>query len=199
MKRARTAIPRVIRDFICYSFKFQNDLVRLIQTLKPFKSSLREHNKTTVLVLRNTKKFKEPKTLYMLSVQLIIYLTYKPVMSRKYLVLLSLVHTSDVSIKTRSKRKQSVISPQGLAKIKQQDFFFVSSFVRLMAYAWTMILCLWLRRSLCRRLDLITLFYLRFVLMFILMLTCEPDFIVHSLFPRVRHSLQEAMVIVILV
>ena len=41
---------------------------------------------------------------------------------------LSLVHTSDISIRTRSQQKQSVISPQGLAKIKQ-EFFFVSSFL----------------------------------------------------------------------
>ena len=54
----------------------------------------------------------------------------------------SLVHTSDISTRARSKRKQSTMSPQGLVKIKQQDFFFVSSFVRLMAYAWTTILCL---------------------------------------------------------
>ena len=68
------------------------------------------------------------------------------------------VHTTNISIRTKSKRKQSVISPQGLVKIKQQQFLFVSSFVRLLAYAWTMILCLWLRRSLCRRLDFIPLF-----------------------------------------
>ena len=57
-------------------------------------------------------------------------------------VLLSLVHTSDISIRTGSIRKQSMASPLGLAKIKQQDFFFVLSFVRFLAYAWTMILCL---------------------------------------------------------
>ena len=54
----------------------------------------------------------------------------------------SLVHTSDISIRTRSIRKQSMISPLGLVKIKQPEFFFVSSFVRFLAYAWTMILCL---------------------------------------------------------
>ena len=36
---------------------------------------------------------------------------------------LSLVHTSDISIRTRSKQKQSVISPQRLARIKTQTFF----------------------------------------------------------------------------
>ena len=56
-------------------------------------------------------------------------------------------------------RKQSITSPLGLAKTKQQ-FFFVSPFVLLLAYAWTMILCLW--RSLCRRLDFIPLFCLLF-------------------------------------
>ena len=45
-------------------------------------------------------------------------------------------HTSDTSIRTRSIRKQSKISPQGLTKIKQQEFFFVSSFVRL---SWLML------------------------------------------------------------
>ena len=50
--------------------------------------------------------------------------------------------------RTRSIRKQSMIFPLGLAKIKQQEFFFVSSFVRLLAYAWTMTLCLQLRQSL---------------------------------------------------
>ena len=74
---------------------------------------------------------------------------------------LSLVLTSDISIRTRWKRKRSVISPQGLEKIKE-EFFFVSSFVRLLAYAWTMILCWWSRRSLCRRLDFIPLFCLLF-------------------------------------
>ena len=78
------------------------------------------------------------------------------------LIELSLVHTSDISIRTRSIRKQSIISPQELAKIKQLEFFFVSSFVRLLAYARTVILCLWLRRSSCRRLDFIPLFCLLF-------------------------------------
>ena len=73
---------------------------------------------------------------------------------------LSLVHASDLNIRTRSMRKQSMTSPLGLAKIKQQEFFFVSSFVRFFAYPWTMILCLRLRRSLCRRLDFIPLFCL---------------------------------------
>ena len=73
---------------------------------------------------------------------------------------LSLLHTSDISIGTTSIRKQSMTSLR-LAKIKK-EFFFVSSFVRLFAYAWTMILCL--RRSLCRRLDFIPLFCLLFCL-----------------------------------
>ena len=54
-------------------------------------------------------------------------------------------------------RKQSMTSPQGLAKTKQREVFFVSPFVLLFAYVWTMILCLW--RSLWRRLDFIPLFY----------------------------------------
>ena len=66
-----------------------------------------------------------------------------------------------VSIRTRSKRKQSMTSPLGLAKIKQ-EFFFVLSFVRLLAYAWTLISCLWLRWSLCRRVDLTPSFCLLF-------------------------------------
>ena len=53
-----------------------------------------------------------------------------------------------------------MISPLGLAKIKQQEFFLVPSFVRLLAYTWTVIL--WLRRSLCRRPDFIPLFFLLF-------------------------------------
>ena len=65
-----------------------------------------------------------------------------------------------MSIRTRSIRKQSMIPLLGLKKIKQREFFFVSSFVRLLAYAWTMILCLW--RSSCRRLDFIPLFCLLF-------------------------------------
>ena len=55
-----------------------------------------------------------------------------------------------------------MISPPGLKKTKQQEFFFVSSSVRLLAYAITMILCLCLWRSLCRRLDFIPLFCLLF-------------------------------------
>ena len=39
-------------------------------------------------------------------------------------------------------RKQRMNSPLRLAKTKQQEFFFVSPFVLLFAYAWTMILCL---------------------------------------------------------
>ena len=73
---------------------------------------------------------------------------------------LSLVHTSDISISTRSIRKQSTTSPLGFAKTKQREVFFVSPFVLLLAYAWTMILCLW--RSLCRRLGFIPLFCLLF-------------------------------------
>ena len=57
-------------------------------------------------------------------------------------------------------RKQRMNSPLRLAKTKQREFFFVSPFFLLFAYAWTMILCLW--RSLCRRLDLIPLFCLLF-------------------------------------
>ena len=59
-------------------------------------------------------------------------------------------------------RKQRMNSPLRLEKTKQRDFFFVSPFVLLFAYAWTMILCLCLWRSLCRRLDLIPLFCLLF-------------------------------------
>ena len=55
-----------------------------------------------------------------------------------------------------------MISPLELEKIKQQEFFFVSPFVWFLAYAWTMILCLGLRRSLYCRLDFIPLFCLLF-------------------------------------
>ena len=83
--------------------------------------------------------------------------------------LLSLVHTSDISISTRSIRKQSMIYPLGLVNTKQREFFSVSSFVLLLAYASTMFLCLCLCRSICRRLDCIPLFCLLFVLMLLLM------------------------------
>ena len=73
---------------------------------------------------------------------------------------LNLVHASNVSIRIRSTRKQSLKFPLELAKIKQQEFLFVLSFVRFLAYVWTMILCL--RRSLCHRLDFISLFCLLF-------------------------------------
>ena len=56
--------------------------------------------------------------------------------------LLSLLHTSDISVSTRSIRKQSIIYPLGLVNTKQREFFFVSSFVLLLAYASTMFLCL---------------------------------------------------------
>ena len=61
-----------------------------------------------------------------------------------YYSTLSVVHTRgmSMSISTRSIRKQGMTSPLGLAKKKQQEFFFVSPFVLLLAYAWTMILCL---------------------------------------------------------
>ena len=62
-------------------------------------------------------------------------------LSFKCLSLLSPVYTSDIGIRTRSIRKQSMISPLGLAKIKH-EFFFVSSFVRLLAYPWITISCL---------------------------------------------------------
>ena len=58
--------------------------------------------------------------------------------------------------------KQRMNSPLRLEKTKQREFFFVSPFVLLFAYAWTMILCLCLWRSLCRRLDFIPLFCLLF-------------------------------------
>ena len=73
---------------------------------------------------------------------------------------LNLVHASNVSIRIRSTRKQSLKFPLELTKIKQQEFLFVLSFVRFLAYVWTMILCL--RRSLCHRLDFISLFCLLF-------------------------------------
>ena len=53
---------------------------------------------------------------------------------------LSLVHTSDISIKTSSIRKHSLTFPLKLAKIKQQESFFLSTFVRFLAYSCTMIL-----------------------------------------------------------
>ena len=56
--------------------------------------------------------------------------------------MLSLVHTSDISMSTRSIRKQSMTSSLGLAKTKQREIFIVSPFVLFLAYAWTMILCL---------------------------------------------------------
>ena len=51
--------------------------------------------------------------------------------------------------------------PLGFTK-KKQEFFFVLSFVRLLAYAWTMTLFIRLQRFLCRKLDFIPLFYLLF-------------------------------------
>ena len=63
--------------------------------------------------------------------------------------------------RTRSVRKQSMASPLGLAKMRQ-EFFFVSSFVRFLADAWTMFLCLCSLRSSCRKLNLIALFYILF-------------------------------------
>ena len=66
-------------------------------------------------------------------------------------------------------RKQRMNSPLRLAKTKQREFFFVSPFVLLFAYAWTMILslCLWLDSwFLC--------FAFCFALMFMLMLSCKP-------------------------
>ena len=62
-----------------------------------------------------------------------------------------------------------MIYPLGLVNTKQQEFFFVSSFVLLLAYASTMFLCLCLCRSICRRLDCIPLFCLLFVLFLMLM------------------------------
>ena len=73
---------------------------------------------------------------------------------------ISLVHTSRRH--KHKQRKQRMNSPLRLAKTKQREFFFVSPFVLLFAYAWTMILYLCLWRSLCRRLDLIPLFCLLF-------------------------------------
>ena len=89
---------------------------------------------------------------------------------------LNLVHMSDISIRTRSIRKQSMTSPLVLAKIKQ-EFFFVSSSVRFLAYAWTTILCLRLRRSFYRRLDF---FCFTFCFNLMLMFKCEPGI-------KVRH------------
>ena len=54
----------------------------------------------------------------------------------------------------------------GLSNTKQREFFFVSSFVLLLAYASTMFLWLCLCRSICRRLDCILFFCLLFVPMF---------------------------------
>ena len=59
---------------------------------------------------------------------------------------LNLVHPSNISIRTRSIREQRMISPPRLAKTKQEEYFLVSSFVRLLAYARAMILCLCLGR-----------------------------------------------------
>ena len=64
-----------------------------------------------------------------------------------------MVHTSDISMSTRSIRKQSMIYALGFVNTKQREFFFASSFVLLLAYAWTMILWLWLWRSSCRRFE----------------------------------------------
>ena len=46
-----------------------------------------------------------------------------------------------------------MIYPLGLVNTKKREFFFVSSFVLLLAYASTMFLCLCLCRSICRRLH----------------------------------------------
>ena len=66
----------------------------------------------------------------------------------------SLVHASNISTRIRSIRKQSMISPLGLAKTKQQKIFL--GFV----FCSTTGLCLW--RSSCRRLDFTPLFCLVF-------------------------------------
>ena len=79
---------------------------------------------------------------------------------------LSLVHTSDISI--RSIRKQSMTSPLGLAKTKQREFFFVSPFVLLLAYAYDDPYVAGLTSFLC--------FAFCFALM--LVLSCEPGFTV---------------------
>ena len=47
---------------------------------------------------------------------------------------LSLVHTSNISKRTRSIRKQSMISPLGLAKTEQHEFLFVLVLFRLCDY-----------------------------------------------------------------
>ena len=86
---------------------------------------------------------------------------------------LSQVHTCDISISisTRSIRKQRLVNTKQfrLVHTKQREFFFVLSFVLLLAYASTMFLCLSLCRSICRRLHCIPLFCLLFVLMLILL------------------------------
>ena len=89
----------------------------------------------------------------------------------------SLVHTSDIVIRTRSMQKQSMKCPLGLEKTKQQKFFFVSSFVELCAYSWTMILCLCLWRSFMSQAWLHSfVLSLCSVLMLMLMFKCEPGF-----------------------
>ena len=74
----------------------------------------------------------------------------------KHLLCLS-KHKRKAKINTKTKHD---MYPLGCTKIKQQEFFFISSFVQLFTYACTMILCL--RWSLCRRLDFIPLFCLLF-------------------------------------
>ena len=71
---------------------------------------------------------------------------------------LSQVHTCDISISisTRSIRKQRLVNTKQfrLVHTKQREFFFVLSFVLLLAYASTMFLCLSLCRSICSQASL---------------------------------------------
>ena len=79
----------------------------------------------------------------------------------------TLVYTSDISIRTGSIRKQSMTSSLGLAKIKQ-EFFFVLSFVRFLAYAYDNPYVAGLTSFLC--------FAFCFNLMLMFMFKCEPGF-----------------------
>ena len=74
-------------------------------------------------------------------------------------------------------RKQSMTSPLGLPKTKQQEFPFVSLFVLLLAYVWTMILCLYAYAYDDPYVAGLTSFLcFAFCFAVMLMLTCEPGF-----------------------
>ena len=84
-------------------------------------------------------KFKKKLTYHLLSVnRAFLFVSFR--FDNVLYLPLNLVHTSDISISTRSIRKQSIIYPLRLVNTKQREFFFIPSFVLLLAYASTMFL-----------------------------------------------------------